>query len=88
MGKVIMAGYHIREIPRGILGKASKVYEEATELLDAEEQGNHILVLCELADIYGAIKACAEKYGTSLYDLEIMSLATERAFKDGSRKSS
>lgn len=81
-----MAGYHVREIKRGVLGETSKIREELEELEDAEEQENKILAICELADIYGALKACAEGYGIAMEDLATMADATERAFRDGSRK--
>lgn len=61
--------------------------EELLELQDAEEQGNKILALVELADLYGAIKLYLEYNHPTIFmeDLKRMSLATERAFKDGSR---
>lgn len=80
-------GYHIREIEKGTLGKASKIREELEELEDAECQGNKILAICELADIYGALEALAtQKYGLTMDDLQKMSEATAEAFRDGSRK--
>lgn len=56
-----MAGYHEREIPRGTLGEVSKIDEELAEYKDACEQGAKILVICELADLFGAIRAWAIK---------------------------
>ncbi len=80
-------GYHKREIPKGVLGKTSKLREELEELEDAEEQGILLLAMCELADIYGALEALAiQTYGVTMKDLQQMSEATARAFKDGSRK--
>lgn len=81
-----MAGYHTREIKRGVLGQSSKIREELEELEDAEEQENTILAHCELADLYGALRACAMSYDLTMEDLEKMANATERAFSDGSRK--
>lgn len=77
-----MAGYHTREIARGELGKVSKVREE---LEDALEQGNRILALCEMADLYGALEHMAQATGTSMEELRVMAHATQRAFRDGSR---
>jgi len=80
-------GYHVNEIKKGQLGLSSKIQEELDELIDAEQQGVRILVLCELADIVGAID-CYLKYkftGMSIQDLIEMSKLTEKAFKDGSR---
>lgn len=79
-------GYHLRTIKKGELGTSSKIQEELDELLDAEEQGNKILVLCELADLYGALDAVATSYGVGMADLQVMAAATARAFQDGSRK--
>lgn len=73
-------------IEKGTLGEYSKIQEELDELIDAEEQGVKILVSCELADLYGALKAYAEKRGITMSDLAKMSALTESAFKEGSRK--
>lgn len=78
-------GYHKREIPQGQFGESSKILEEAHELLDAEEQGVAIMAMCELADLYGALRARALFYSLNMKDLEAMANATERAFKDGTR---
>ena len=50
-----MAGYHLKEIPKGVYGEWSKVEEELAEYEDAKEQGSKIMMACELADIIGAI---------------------------------
>jgi hypothetical protein len=81
-----MAGYHKRKIKKGVLGTTSKIREELEELEDAEEQDNRILAICELADLYGALEHRAREYGFSMAHLATMAAATERAFKDGSRK--
>ena len=78
-------GYHLRTIPKGTLGKPSKILEELLELIDAEEQDCKILAICELADIYGALQACAEGYGMTMVDLAKMSATTKRAFLNGHR---
>ena len=79
-------GYHLRHINKGTFGEASKLQEELDELVDAEEQGNQIMAMCELADLYGALKAIADRYGLTMTDLQTMSDATARAFQDGSRR--
>lgn len=79
-------GYHRREIPQGQFGQSSKILEEVHELLDAEEQGVTIMAMCELADLYGALRARASYYELSMDDLAKMANANERAFKDGTRK--
>jgi phosphoribosyl-ATP pyrophosphohydrolase len=78
--------YHKKIIQKGILGKSSKIQEELEELLDAEEQSNKILAMCELADLYGALEACTKDYGLTMDDLKEMADATARAFQSGSRK--
>jgi hypothetical protein len=78
-------GYHVSPIPKGVYGESSKIVEEVLELVDAEKQGIKIMVLAELADIYGAIEAFAEKYNITMEDLANMSDATRIAFKTGRR---
>ena len=53
--------YHLNEIPRGVFGEISKIDEELCELVDAVQQGNKIMTLCELSDIVGAIEGFLEK---------------------------
>lgn len=81
-----MAGYHLRKISKGVLGELSKIKEELEEAEDAQAQGVKIMLLVELSDMIGAIKAVAEKNGSSLEDLLAMQKVTERAFKSGERK--
>jgi hypothetical protein len=85
-----MAGYHLTDIPRGKLGELSKVVEEVQEAVDADQQGNKIMLLLELSDVVGAIRLYLAKHhpGLTLRDLEVMADATERAFQSGSRPSS
>lgn len=80
-------GYHISEIKKGVLGRASKIQEELDELKDAEEQCCKIMVLVELSDLYGAIKHYLKGNfpDIQMEDLEKMSSITERAFKNGRR---
>lgn len=82
-----MAGYHIRDIPRGECGDVSKIMEEVRELEDAIEQGVRIMQLCELSDIVQAIRLNLRKHhpGVTLDDLIQMADVTERAFTDGTR---
>lgn len=81
-----VVGYHTKNIQKGVLGQISKIQEEVDEFKDAQEQGNKIMMLCELSDIYGALESLAESNGVSLNDLKVMSDATKRAFKSGHRK--
>jgi hypothetical protein len=81
-------GYHKTEIAKGVLGEPSKIQEELDELIDADLQGNTILAMCELADIYGALEALAVKRGLTMQDLATMAHATAEAFRDGERGSS
>ena len=81
-------GYHLRKIKKGKFGEFSKIQEEFEELLDAVEQKSPVMMLCELADIIGAIEEFTlQKYNIKLHDLLLMKDATKRAFLDGSRKS-
>jgi hypothetical protein len=79
-------GYHLKEIPKGKLGEISKIKEEFEELVDANEQKNSILEICELADLLGAIEAYAKKWNLSLGDLNKMKESNRKAFEDGTRK--
>lgn len=81
-----MAGYHLREIPRGEYGEVSKIKEEYEEFLESLEQSNPIMALVELSDLIGAIEGYAKKhYNISLDDIMSLKNATERAFKSGCR---
>lgn len=80
-------GYHKAFIPKGEIGEVSKIVEESLEAQDAYDQGNKIMELCELSDIYLSIKKRLEKahVGITMEDIRIMAEATERAFKRGDR---
>lgn len=80
-------GYHTRPIQKGVLGEVSKIVEEAMEVDDAAAQGVKLMVLAELSDLVGAIKAFLTKHhpDLTLDDLDAMSHVTERAFKNGRR---
>ncbi len=82
-----MAGYHINEIKKGVVGELSKIYEEVEEIKDAEQQGVDIMLLVELSDLIGAVQLYLEKHHPSvqLTDLIKMSEVTQRAFKTGGR---
>lgn len=79
-------GYHLKEIKKGQLGKASKIQEELDEFVDAEDQGCKIMAMVELSDLYGALEAVASKYGLTMEDLKSMSDITKRAFITGHRR--
>lgn len=81
-------GYRLTEIPQGAAGELSKVLEEVHECLDAEKQDNRIMVLAELADVYGAIELYLAKNHPmfQMADLAKMADATHRAFTSGRRK--
>lgn len=79
-------GYHKNNIEKGDLGTFSKITEEYQELEDAVEQANKILMMCECADLIGAIEAFAvEKLGVTLEELIEFKNLTKSAFEDGSR---
>lgn len=79
-------GYHSVKIKKGVLGEISKIQEELDELKDAEKMGVRIMVACELADLFGAIRAYALKYGLKMADLHDMAKLTRKAFEQGYRK--
>ena len=85
--EVASLGYHTRRIAKGKLGEISKIREELEELEDADLQGARVLVLCELADLVGAVSHYVEKHfpTVNLGDLIKMVQLTERAFKNGER---
>lgn len=79
-------GYHQRKIAKGVYGEVSKIREELEELEDSEDQGVVIMSMCELSDLYGALRAFAsERFGLSMEDLQKMADRTEEAFRDGTR---
>lgn len=80
-------GYHLTHIPKGVLGEASKVAEEAAEFADATDQGIAVMALAELSDLYGAMRAYLERHHPSMGmdDLARMDAATARAFRTGRR---
>jgi hypothetical protein len=81
--------YHKRPIAiKGKVGEFSKIEEEMDEVRESLEQGNRVMTLCELSDLYGAISSFLETEfsGFTMKDLKKMSNATKRAFKSGSRK--
>lgn len=78
-------GYHLKEIKKGEIGAFSKIREEFTELEDAVEQKDSLLILCELSDLIGAIEAYSERWNFSIKDLKNFSDKTKSAFKEGKR---
>lgn len=87
---MIKFGYHTTEIPKGEVGEFSKIKEEVLELEDALAQGNKIMALNELADIYLAMEMFLAKGHfnacISMVDIEMMARATREAFRNGSRR--
>ena len=60
--------------------------EEMEELLDAHDQDAKIMILCELADLYGAIEAYVyNHHNLTMRDIVQMSNLTKKAFQDGTR---
>lgn len=80
-------GYHLVTIPKGVLGETSKIAEELAELEDAQAQMDRIMMLVELADLYGAVELFLEKHfpAMSMEDLQRFSATTRRAFVNGRR---
>ncbi|HOX96180.1 MAG TPA: hypothetical protein PLI45_02265 [Candidatus Woesebacteria bacterium] len=81
-------GYHKNlDIPKTKIGSILKIFEEVYELQDAVFEKQKLLVLCELADILGAIDwyLVNNEIDLTLDDLYQMSQLTKRAFKTGAR---
>lgn len=52
-----MGGYHLRDIPKGVLGNFSKVEEEFEEFIESFfEQKCLIMAFVELSDLIGALE--------------------------------
>jgi len=87
MKEIKNPGYHLTEIPKGVIGESSKILEEILELQDAEQQGARIMALVELSDMIGAVEHYLRHYhpDTTLEDLIKMSNITQRAFRNGRR---
>lgn len=82
-----MSGYHKREIPKGVVGELSKIYEEIEEVKDAQEQGIELMVLLELSDLLGAVDLYLKHNHPTLTlgDLLAMSRLTQEVFINGFR---
>lgn len=79
---IIVSHFHKTEITRGVYGELSKVQEELDEAVDAEAQGQDLMLLVELSDIVGAVAGVASKYGMSIEQLVTFSkLRSEVAIK-------
>ena len=79
-------GYHKNEIVKGVLGEFSKIQEEFDELLDAHQQEDKILQICELSDLIGAIEEYSlGKFNLTLDDIVKFSNKTKSAFKENRR---
>jgi phosphoribosyl-ATP pyrophosphohydrolase len=76
-------GYHNKLIQKGVYGELSKIREEFEELEDAATQGIKIMELCELADLWGAMRMYLKTHfpGVKMNDLHKMAKATRAAFK-------
>lgn len=90
MSEPFKPGYHLVPIAKGVLGETSKIaeeLEELEELEDAQRQGNRIMMLVELSDLYGAVEHYLEtKFpGMAMADLAVMAATTRRAFDNGRR---
>lgn len=79
-------GYHSIIVTKGIYGELDKIQEEFTELKDAHNMGDKILMICECSDLYGALEGFVEKhFGLTMEDLKKFSDKTKSAFKEGKR---
>ena len=81
-------GYHLTDIPRGVIGYPSKIREELLEFEDSLKQSNPLMALQELSDLIGAIESYVTKHysGKILFeDILSMKQVTRRAFENGQR---
>jgi hypothetical protein len=80
-------GYHNDLIPKTReLGSSDKITEEYREFIDALKQGNKIMALVELSDLYGAMDFYLKThFGMTIDHLKTMSDVTCRAFENGRR---
>ena len=80
-------GYHLVKIPKGKVGEATKIIEEAYEIQDAHEQGVRVMTHVEMSDLYGALDRFRELHypEVSMADLEAMYRVTRRAFENKRR---
>lgn len=80
-------GYHLDRIPKGTVGEATKIHEEALEFMDAVAQGAEVMALVELSDLHGAVEAYLARHhpSVSISDLATMARITQRAFRNGHR---
>jgi phosphoribosyl-ATP pyrophosphohydrolase len=79
--------YHKNKIIKGELKEFSKIVEEFSELVDAYEQGDKVLQICEMTDLIGAIGLYSkDKFNLTIEDLIDFSNKTKEAFKSGKRK--
>lgn len=86
-----MSYHKNKNIKKGTIGEFSKIEEEFEELKDAVDQDDKILILCEMADLLGAVELyLKENYykGITLESCIEFSRKTQNAFKDGTRKNS
>jgi hypothetical protein len=78
----------MEDIPKGVAGDASKIYEEIEEFRDSIKQKNKLMGLIELSDLLGAVEMYLDKNydnDISLDDLIRMKDTTKRAFENGKR---
>ena len=80
-------GYHQAVIPKVAPGSFLKILEEKEEEKDAYLNRNPIMLLVELADLYGAVELFLEKEFPSMTidDIKTMHEVTKRAFQNGRR---
>lgn len=87
IGKTKKKGYHEAIIPKVPAGSFLKILEETEEAKDAYLTKNPIMLLVELADLYGATELFLEKEfpGMDMKHLQKMHQVTKRAFQHGRR---
>lgn len=81
------SGYHKSGFVKYNTGTLLKIKEEINECIDAEKQNDKLLLICELADVIGAVKMYIDNndIGVTINDLDKFSQKTINAFKKGKR---
>ncbi len=80
-------GYHEAVIPKVPAGSFLKLVEEMHEATDAYVSDNLIMLLVEMADLYGAMELFLEQKfpGVRMQDIMRMHAVNRRAFENGRR---
>lgn len=79
------SGYHLRNFVKEDYMSAYKIKEETQEFLDAVEQNDKLLQLCEMSDLIQAIEDYAISMGVDFDDLRKFGKKTSNAYQSKKR---